>query len=160
MRITTTMKIDISKCTGCGSCINACPKEAITVRDNLATIDQNLCTDCGNCAAVCPAGAILGEVPARRELAKGGERMYGYGRGFGFRGSSPAWPYVGRGRGGLPRCWSPGLYGGVASPPAPWTTPYTPARDEDLGFLKEQAAAVKEQLDWISTRIRNLESEK
>ena len=35
----------------------------------------------------------------------------GYGRGFGrggwgfgFRGSSPPWPYVGIGRGGLPRC--------------------------------------------------------
>jgi len=35
----------------------------------------------------------------------------GYGRGFGrggwgfgFRGSSPPWPYVGLGRGGLPRC--------------------------------------------------------
>ncbi|MEA3442372.1 MAG: hypothetical protein U9R04_02625 [Chloroflexota bacterium] len=31
----------------------------------------------------------------------------GFGRGgwgFGFRGSSPPWPYVGIGRGGLPRC--------------------------------------------------------
>jgi len=31
----------------------------------------------------------------------------GFGRGgwgFGFRGSSPPWPYVGLGRGGLPRC--------------------------------------------------------
>lgn len=26
------------------------------------------------------------------------------GWGFGFRGSSPPWPYVGLGRGGLPRC--------------------------------------------------------
>ena len=26
------------------------------------------------------------------------------GMGFGFRGSSPPWPYVGLGRGGLPRC--------------------------------------------------------
>ena len=26
------------------------------------------------------------------------------GWGFGFRGSSPPWPFVGRGRGGLPRC--------------------------------------------------------
>ena len=28
----------------------------------------------------------------------------GGGWGFGFRGSSPPWPYVGLGRGGLPRC--------------------------------------------------------
>jgi len=26
------------------------------------------------------------------------------GWGFGFRGSSPPWPYIGLGRGGLPRC--------------------------------------------------------
>jgi hypothetical protein len=31
-----------------------------------------------------------------------------FGRGFGFRGWSPPWPYVGRGRGGLPRCWAYG----------------------------------------------------
>ena len=30
-----------------------------------------------------------------------GQKM---GMGLGFRGSSPSWPYVGRGRGGLPRC--------------------------------------------------------
>ncbi len=31
--------------------------------------------------------------------------MWWYGRGFGFRGFSPPWPFVGIGRGGLPRCW-------------------------------------------------------
>jgi hypothetical protein len=30
----------------------------------------------------------------------------GWGRGFGFRGYSPPWPYVGLGRGGLPRGWA------------------------------------------------------
>ena len=46
----------------------------------------------------------------------------GFGRGgwgFGFRGSSPPWPYVGLGRGGLPRC---GYFlsgaAGVPIPPA------------------------------------------
>ena len=34
----------------------------------------------------------------------------GFGRGFGFRGYSPPWPYVGRGRGGLPRGWAYNLY--------------------------------------------------
>jgi hypothetical protein len=34
--------------------------------------------------------------------------MMSYGRGFGFRGWSPPWPFVGRGRGGLPRCWAYG----------------------------------------------------
>lgn len=30
----------------------------------------------------------------------------GFQMGYGFRGYSPAWPYVGRGRGGLPRCFA------------------------------------------------------
>ena len=33
-----------------------------------------------------------------------GRGFGGRGWGFGFRGSSPPWPYVGLGRGGLPRC--------------------------------------------------------
>ena len=41
----------------------------------------------------------------------------GYGRGFGFRGSSPPWPFVGIGRGGLPRCGS--FLSGAARVPVP-----------------------------------------
>ena len=48
----------------------------------------------------------------------------GYGRGFGrggwgfgFRGSSPPWPFVGLGRGGLPRCGY--FLSGAAGMPAP-----------------------------------------
>ena len=73
----------------------------------------------------------------------------GYGRGFGFRGSSPPWPYVGRGRGGLPRC---GYYlsGAGASQPA----------GDDLDSLKSQAETIKEQLEQIEARMRQLEEEK
>jgi hypothetical protein len=39
-----------------------------------------------------------------------------FGRGFGFRGWSPPWPYVGLGRGGLPRCWAYGPF---------WASPYS-----------------------------------
>jgi hypothetical protein len=42
----------------------------------------------------------------------------GGGWGFGFRGSSPTWPYVGLGRGGLPRCGY-FLSGGAAGMPVP-----------------------------------------
>ncbi len=44
----------------------------------------------------------------------------GFGRGgwgFGFRGSSPPWPFVGRGRGGLPRCGY--FFSGAAGIPVP-----------------------------------------
>ena len=53
------------------------------------------------------------------------------GRGFGFRGSSPLWPYVGLGRGGLPRCgyFLSGTAGMPVPPPypsygSPGATPY------------------------------------
>jgi hypothetical protein len=81
---------------------------------------------------------------------------YGYGRGVGFRGSSRPWPYVGRGRGGLPRCRYPGLWGAV---PYPAVAPYwsAPSREEELGVLKDQADVMKRELEDIERRIRELE---
>lgn len=89
---------------------------------------------------------------------------YGRGFGFGFRGWSPPWPYVGRGRGGMPRCWWPGawdyaadVYGGYA----PWTGPYPRryrfTREEEIDFLREQAETAKEELEYIQSRITELE---
>jgi hypothetical protein len=123
----------------------------------------------------------------------------GYGRGFGrggwgfgFKGSSPPWPYVGLGRGGLPRCGyflsgaagmpapqgypsygNPGAapyYGGMAYPGsmpygyagAPMgADPYAPqmSREQELDFLKNQAEAIKGQLEQIDARIKELETD-
>ena len=95
----------------------------------------------------------------------------GRGMGFGFRGSSPPWPFVGLGRGGLPRC---GYFSsGVSDTPVAWpypfyaTTPptseYAPfapqmTREQEADFLREQAEAIKAQLEQIETRISELES--
>ena len=105
-------------------------------------------------------------------------RGRGFGRGggwgFGFRGTSPPWPYVGIGRGGLPRCGY--FLSGAGAPPAPWPyqppfysqepavsgyTPFTPqmTREEELGYLRDQAEVVKEQLDQIESRMKDLEGE-
>lgn len=84
------------------------------------------------------------------------------GMGFGFRGSSPPWPYVGIGRGGLPRCGyflgSPGASFDRLYRYAPFTTRIS--EKEELDFLKDQAEAIKEQLKEIETRIGELETEK
>jgi hypothetical protein len=86
----------------------------------------------------------------------------GRGRDFGFRGSSPPWPYLGRGRGGLPRC---GYFSGARAyqPSAfpPGTRGYAPdtAGEQELGYLKSQAAAMKSRLEEIEARQRALEAE-
>ncbi len=46
-------------CIGCKKCEKNCPNGAVTVVDNLATIDYSKCTDCKTCAVNCPVGAIL-----------------------------------------------------------------------------------------------------
>ena len=107
---------------------------------------------------------------------KGSVRGFGGGMGFGFRGASPPWPYVGIGRGGLPRCgyflsgagapalWSyrPGTYPFYSGAPyAPGYAPFTPkmTKEEELNYLRDQAEAVKEQLDQIESRMHDLEGE-
>ena len=106
-------------------------------------------------------------------FGRGSGRGFGGGMGFGFRGTSPPWPYVGRGRGGLPRC---GYFTGGAGAPAPWSynpsyypgmpaapeyPPYTPpmTKDEELNYLKDQAEAIKGQMEEIDNRMRDLEAE-
>ena len=111
-------------------------------------------------------------------LGRGFSRGRGFrrGMGFGFRGSSPPWPYVGLGKGGLPRCGY--FLSGAGAPPAwpyqppypayqgaPYAPGYVPSapqmpKEEGLSFLKDQAEAIKGQLEEIETRIRELGSEK
>lgn len=101
-------------------------------------------------------------------------RGFGVGMGFGFRGASPPWPYIGIGRGGLPRC---GYFLSGAGVPFFWpyrqpatywvpsTYGYGPfvgsmTKEEELNYLKDQAEAIKRQLEQIDSRIRDLEAEK
>ena len=161
--------VDRSECIRCGSCIEVCPKRAITMNSGSAMIDEELCIQCGACADVCPVGAIHEVVLADTKLSKGGEIMqYGYGRGYGrglgrrggaglgFMGSSPPWPYYGRGRGGLPRCWYPGAT--MASTYPPVQPPYTPnmTREEEIDWLKSQAESIRAELNQVEARIHNL----
>ncbi len=45
-------------CNACRACAKACPQEAVTVEDNLATVDTEKCDNCGECAAKCKPGSI------------------------------------------------------------------------------------------------------
>jgi len=45
-------------CTGCGDCVERCPVEAISLKDDVAFVDQDVCIGCGNCVTVCPSGSL------------------------------------------------------------------------------------------------------
>lgn len=58
--------IERDRCKGCSFCVDACPKNLITIEEELniqgylpATIkDNNKCTGCALCAEVCPDVSI------------------------------------------------------------------------------------------------------
>jgi len=50
--------VDPKKCTGCESCVDACPVDAIEMKDDVAVVDADTCTDCGACVDACPVEAI------------------------------------------------------------------------------------------------------
>ncbi len=55
-----TAVVDEWLCTGCSTCVDLCPFNAITVNETtkLAEVNKVLCEGCGTCAAGCPTGAI------------------------------------------------------------------------------------------------------
>jgi hypothetical protein len=101
------------------------------------------------------------------------------GRGLGFRGYAPPWPYSGRGRGGLPRCRYPyagyswydlparqpyNAFYGVYGHPHHWSWaspeeayPYEMNKEQTLAYLKSQAEALKTELENLTSEIQELE---
>lgn len=51
-------KACVYACTGLGSCVKACPFDAITVKDGVAHVDKERCTACGKCVSACPFDLI------------------------------------------------------------------------------------------------------
>lgn len=55
--------VDATLCTGCGSCVEICPFQAINLKKqdgllSISVVDPLLCKGCGLCAPTCPAKAI------------------------------------------------------------------------------------------------------
>ena len=50
--------VDPETCTGCESCVDTCPVEAISMKADVANVDADTCTDCESCVEVCPVEAI------------------------------------------------------------------------------------------------------
>lgn len=57
-----TVVISHDKCTGCGTCIDVCPRNVIAIKDKKAFVnDKDACLECGACAKNCAFDAISGD---------------------------------------------------------------------------------------------------
>ena len=54
------MRVDLSRCVGCGICAAYCPTRALSITDGKCVCNLELCTECENCirAHACPRGAL------------------------------------------------------------------------------------------------------
>jgi hypothetical protein len=66
-------------CSGCGTCVEICPKTAITIEKEKSVIDRNLCIGCFECMHVCPEHAI--DIDWETEIPVFMERMVEYAYG-------------------------------------------------------------------------------
>lgn len=65
------LTVDFEKCTGCGACVQRCPKQCISWAQRefgfrYPQIDKDVCINCGLCEKVCPIDKVL-EVPAAQK---------------------------------------------------------------------------------------------
>lgn len=84
------------RCIQCGSCVNACPNQLISIKeDGTVVLNRNGCTACGACAAECPTNAIKiagREVDSEElidEIEKERNYMMESGGGVTFSGGEP-----------------------------------------------------------------------
>jgi len=66
------LQYDREKCTGCGTCVRACPHDAIELKDGKVETDKTKCTLCGRCTEVCLNGLreVVGQEYSVNELMK------------------------------------------------------------------------------------------
>ena len=58
-KIKPSKRLFISRfCKGCGTCVKACPNNALSLKNGKAVVDHNLCILCGYCNPVCPEFVI------------------------------------------------------------------------------------------------------
>ncbi len=58
---------DASVCSGCATCVDHCPVQAITLAGEKSRIESSKCIGCGQCELHCPEGAIRLE-PSERDI--------------------------------------------------------------------------------------------
>ena len=53
-------KVDLDKCTGCGTCVSVCPQNVFEMKNGKSHVARpEDCVECGSCVENCPVGAIV-----------------------------------------------------------------------------------------------------
>lgn len=52
------VSVIVEDCTGCGSCVDRCQMEALTLIDEQISLMESHCIGCGNCVSACPVEAL------------------------------------------------------------------------------------------------------
>jgi dissimilatory sulfite reductase (desulfoviridin) alpha/beta subunit len=60
-------------CTGCGTCVEYCKEEAITIKRGISVLDPSRCVECGTCVRSCPYN-LLKSSGAHYLVTVGGRR--------------------------------------------------------------------------------------
>ncbi|MFX1302166.1 MAG: 4Fe-4S binding protein [Promethearchaeota archaeon] len=58
MKTNYYIEIDSDLCVGCGICIERCQMDALTLVDDISTVNRKKCLGCGLCVVTCSSGAI------------------------------------------------------------------------------------------------------
>ena len=57
-----TLQLDQEKCTGCGPCLEVCPRQVFSLNGKKMGIEnRDACMECGACALNCPFNALAVE---------------------------------------------------------------------------------------------------
>ncbi len=57
-KTTLLPEADPDLCTACGTCVEQCPMEALSMPEDLPVVDADLCIACFCCQEICPEKAI------------------------------------------------------------------------------------------------------
>jgi len=59
LRDVASLEFFPERCTGCGACLEVCPRNVFELRGGKAAVfDKDSCMECSACAMNCPSGAL------------------------------------------------------------------------------------------------------
>lgn len=61
-------KVQSEDCTACENCVEICPMEALTIVDEISTVDLDRCIGCGLCVLDCTGSAMMLQIKDDKHL--------------------------------------------------------------------------------------------